>query len=198
MLRMEIALFLVTGFIAYMYFTAEKEPSPLHRTFSVLLVAVLAHLALDGGTIYTVNHLETVPPLFNSILHRLFLGSMVLVLYLFYQYIALSVREETARSRGLDTAAKIFLLLAELGNFLLPIDYTVTPEGNYSSGPYMLVPYAAVAFYLLLCAGLLAVRWKYVERKSAPPSARRSELSCSAALCRACTTAGLSAAWASR
>ncbi len=165
MLRMEIALFLVTGFIAYMYFTAEKEPSPLHRTFSVLLVAVLVHLALDGGTIYTVNHLETVPPLFNSILHRLFLGSMVLVLYLFYQYIALSVREESARSRGLDTAAKIFLLLAELGNFLLPIEYTVTPEGNYSSGPYMLVPYAAVAFYLLLCTGLLAVRWKYVERK---------------------------------
>ena len=54
---------------------------------------------------------------------------------------------------------------SELCNFLLPITYTVTPEGNYSSGPYMLVPYAAVAFYLLLCAGLLAVNRKRTDRK---------------------------------
>ena len=48
MLRMEIALFLVVAFVAYMYFTAEKEHTALHKTFSVLLVAVLVHLALDG------------------------------------------------------------------------------------------------------------------------------------------------------
>ncbi|MGM9640622.1 MAG: sensor histidine kinase, partial [Faecousia sp.] len=58
-----------------------------------------------------------------------------------------------------------FLAVAELGNFLLPISYTVTPEGNYSSGPYMLVPYGAVAFYLLLCAGLLAVNRKQIDKK---------------------------------
>ena len=40
MLRMEIALFLVVAFVAYMYFTAEKEHTALHKTFSVLLVAV--------------------------------------------------------------------------------------------------------------------------------------------------------------
>ncbi len=165
MLRMEIALFLVMAFIAYMYFTAEKEQTPLHRTFSVLLVTVLAHLTLDGGTVYTVNHLDTVPPLFNSVLHRLFLGSMVMVIFLFYQYIAILVQEEAEKSRKLDWVAKIFLLVAEMGNFLLPIFYTVTPDGNYSSGPYMLVPYAAVAFYLLLCAGLLAINWKKVDRK---------------------------------
>ena len=56
MLRMKIALFLV-AFVAYMYFTAEKEHTALHKTFSVLLVAVLVHLALD---VYTVNHLDTV------------------------------------------------------------------------------------------------------------------------------------------
>ena len=165
MLRMEIALFLVTAFVAYMYFTAEKEHSALHRTFSVLLVAVLVHLALDGATVYTVNHLDTVPALFNSVLHRLFLGSMVLVIYLFYQYIAALVSEDAGAPRGLDWAARVFLLAAELGNFLLPISYTVTPEGNYSSGAYMLVPYAAVAFYLLLCAGLLAAGWKRTDRK---------------------------------
>ena len=165
MLRMEIALFLVLAFVAYIYFSAEKERAALHRTFSALLVTALAHLALDGITVYTVHHLDTVPRFFNDAVHRLFLGSMVLVIYLFYQYIAILVEEETGKPRRLDGPARVFLAVAELGNFLLPITYTVTAEGNYSSGPYMLVPYGAVVFYLLLCAGLLAVNWKQIDGK---------------------------------
>ena len=165
MVRMEIALFLVVAFVAYMYFSAEKEQTALHRTFSVLLVVVLVHRVLDGTTVCTVNHLESVPKLVNDIIHRLFLGSMVLVIYLFYQYIAILVAGETGKPRRLDWPARIFLIMALLGNFMLPISYTVTPEGNYSSGPYMLVPYGAVAFYLLLCAGLLVVNQKAIDWK---------------------------------
>lgn len=165
MLRMEIALFLVVAFVAYIYFSADKERTPLHRTFSLLLVAVLTNLALDGATVYTVNRLETVPELLNSVLHRLFLGTMVVVIYLFYQYIAILVEEETGKPRRLDWPARIFLAVSLLANFLLPITYTLTPEGNYSSGPYMWVPYWAVAFYLLLCVVLLAANRKKLPAK---------------------------------
>lgn len=165
MLRMEIALILVLAFVAFVYFSAVRKNTPLHRTFSVLLIVVLVHLVLDGVTVYTVHHLDTVPRFLNDAVHRLFLGSMVLVIYLFYQYIAILVEEETGRQRRLDLPARIFLAMAELGNFLLPITYTVTPAGNYSSGLYMLVPYVAVAFYLLLCAGLLAINWRQIDRK---------------------------------
>ena len=165
MLRMEIALFSVVAFVAYIYFSAEKERAPLHRTFSVLLVAVLANLMFDGITVYTVHHLETIPRLLNDAVHRLFLGSMVLTIYLFYQYIAILVGTQTGKPRRLDLPAAIFLLIAQLCNYLLPISYTVTDKGNYSSGPYMYVPYAAVVFYLLLCAGLLAVNRKQINKK---------------------------------
>ena len=165
MLRMEIALFLVLGFIACVYFSAGRKITPLNRTFSVLLVVVLIHLGLDGVTVYTVHHLETVPRLLNDAVHRLFLGSMVLVIYLFYQYIAILVAEETGKSRHLDLPAGIFLVVAQLGNFLLPISYTVTPSGNYSSGPYMMVPYGAVVFYLLLCVELLTANWRKIDKK---------------------------------
>ena len=90
---------------------------------------------------------------------------MAAVIYLFYQYIAILVQEETGKPRRLDWPAKVFLVLAELGNFLPPISYTVTAEGNYSAGAYILVPYAAVAFYLLLCVGLLAGNWKAIPGK---------------------------------
>ena len=165
MLRMEIALFLVLAFVAYVYFSAEKERTALHRTFSVLLVTVLVHLLLDGATVYTVNHPDTVPGLLNEILHRLFIGSMVLVVYLFYQYIAMLVEEETGKPRRLDWAARVFLVAAVLGSFLLPISYTITGDGNYSAGPYALVSYAAVAFYMLICAVLLVINWKQIDKK---------------------------------
>ena len=85
MLRMEIALFLILAFVAYIYFSAEKKHTQLHKTFSVLLVVMLFHLVLDGITVYTVNHLETVPVLLNHIFHRFFIGSMIVVFFLFYR-----------------------------------------------------------------------------------------------------------------
>ena len=190
MLRMEIALLLVLAFVAYIYFSAEKEQAPLHKTFAVLLLTVLVHLLLDGITVYTVHHLETAPRLLNDAIHRLFLGSMVLVIYLFYRYIAILVEDETGKPRRLDLPAGIFLAVALLGNFLLPISYTVTPEGNYSSGLYMLVPYWGVAFYLLLCAGLLAVNRKQIDKK------KKSAIGIALAIeCTVCVLQGLHHTW---
>lgn len=165
MLRMEIALFLVLAFVAYLYFSAEKERSALHKTFSVLLVTMLVHLALDGTTVYTVNHLDTVPELLNEGIHRLFIGSMVVVLFFFYQYIAILVQEETGKPRKLDLPARIFLAIGVAGSLFLPMTYTVSTISNYSSGPYAVVCYAAVAFYLVMCGLLLIRNWKKIDAK---------------------------------
>ena len=165
MLRMEIALFLVVSFVAYIYFTAEKKWSPLHKTFSALLVVVLFHLVFDGITVYTVNHLDTVPRLLNDTFHRLFIGTMILIFFLFYQYVAILVEEETGKPRRLDKAARVFLVFAELGDLLLPIHYAVTDQGNYSDGIHVGFCYASVAFYFLLGTGLLLSNWKQVPHK---------------------------------
>ena len=97
---MEIALFLVLGFVAYMYDSAERTRTALHRTFSAPLAATLVHLVFDALTLYTVNHLDSVPKWLNDGLHRLFVGTMVLVVYLFYQYIAILVEEESGKRGG--------------------------------------------------------------------------------------------------
>lgn len=99
MLRMEIALFLVLSFVSYVYFSEEHRQSPLHRTFGTILIVLLVHLVFDCATVYTVNHLDTVPRALNDGLHRIFIGSMVLVVYLFYKYISILVQEETGKGR---------------------------------------------------------------------------------------------------
>ena len=165
MLRMEIALFLVIAFIACMYFSAERKRTQLNRIFSVLLITVLVHLIFDGITVYTVARLDTVPELLNEIAHRLFIGTLVLIVYLFYKYISVLVAEESGRHRYLDHAANIFLVLAEIGVAVLPVHYAVTPLGNYSDGIQVAVCYASVTFYLLMCAVLLVFNWKQLQRK---------------------------------
>ena len=77
MLRMEIALILILAFVAYMYFGAERKHTLLHQTFSVLLIIVIVNLIFDALTVYTVNHLDTVPGLLNAIPHRVFIATMV-------------------------------------------------------------------------------------------------------------------------
>ena len=165
MLRMEIALFLVIGFVAYSYFSAENKFSQLHHTFSMLLVVVLLHLVFDGITVYTVNHLDTVPVFLNNMLHRLFIGTMILIFFLFYQYIAILVEEETGRPRKLDPLARFYLVVAEIGNMLLPVHYAVTPAGNYSDGIHVVFCYLSVAFYFLLGTGLLLYHWADIRKK---------------------------------
>ena len=165
MIRMEIALFLVLVFIACMYFSAERRSGMLHRTFSALLLVVPVHLIFDAVTIYTVNRLDTVPQTVNDILHRCFIGTMVVVMYLFYQYIAVLVEDETGKPRRLDFAARLYLAAAVIAALLLPIDYTITPAGNYSSGYAADICYVSVAAYLLLCVGMMAGNWKQLHLK---------------------------------
>lgn len=165
MLRMEIALFLILMLVGYMYFSSERRHTALHQTFSLLLIVLQIHLLFDAVTVYTVNHLDTVPVFLNDQLHRAFIGSMVLAVFLFYQYIAILVEEETGKPRRMDRAAKLFLLVALLGDVLLPVHYAQTPEGNYSDGIHVVVCYLSALYYLLLSVELLLRNWKELDIK---------------------------------
>lgn len=165
MLRMEIALIIILGFIAYMYYSAERKHTKLHRTFSVLLLVVIVHLVFDAVTIYTVNHLEQVSIAVNDAFHRVFVGTMAGVLYLFYRYIAAVVEEETKKKMIFDWPAKIFLIVLEIIALVFPIAYIQTPNGNYSAGAYVIASYGGVAIYLALCAGILIWNWKQIHPK---------------------------------
>ena len=165
MMRMEIALILVLVFVAFIYFSAGRRNTPLHKTFSALLIITPLHLAFDAATVYTVNHLETVPPVLNEILHRMFIGTMVIVVYLFYRYISILVEEETKKPERFHLAAKIYLIMAEFLIMILPIQYTITEKGNYSYGIYVFACYISVAFYLLLCLWLLLKNRRQIDLK---------------------------------
>ncbi|MCI5874918.1 MAG: ATP-binding protein [Roseburia sp.] len=165
MLRMEIACFLILAFVALLYFSAQRRQTKLHKTFSLLLVVVLIHLIFDGVTLYTVNHLDTVPLLLNDILHRGFIGTMILVEYLFYAHISFLVEEETGDCGHFRVFSKVYFVMAEILILILPVSYKVTSSGNYEAGIHANVSYVSVAVYILLCIGTLARYWKQIHMK---------------------------------
>lgn len=165
MVRMEITCFLILVFVAFIYFSAGRRNTALHKTFSALLIVMLIHLVFDAITIYTVNHLESVPRLLNDILHRFFIGTMVLVVYFFYRHISFVVEDETGIKMRFMRFANIFLVAALFGALVLPVHYAVTPQGNYSDGIHAAVIYVSMSFYLILCVGILVLHWKKINRK---------------------------------
>lgn len=165
MIRMEIALWLVLAFIAMIYFLAGRRHTKLHKTFSVLLIVMLLNLGFDAATIYTVNHIDTAPELLNEWLHRFFIGTVVLTVYLFYRYIAVLVEEETGKPQPLDMVTKVYLFFAVICAAILPVHYAVTPQGNYSDGIHVSVCYISTAFYLFSCVWILMRNWKQIHPK---------------------------------
>ena len=49
MLRMEIACFIILAFVALLYFSARRQHTKMHKTFSAILIVVLIHLIFDGA-----------------------------------------------------------------------------------------------------------------------------------------------------
>ena len=71
----------------------------------------------------------------------MFIGTMALVVYLFYQYIAILVQEETGKTRLLDTAARMFLVVAEIGvNFLAYLTNIRMEQASYCYPRRYLLP----------------------------------------------------------
>ena len=165
MIRMEIACSMVLAFMLIMYFSSPRKNTRIHCVFSALLVLSAINLLFDLITIYTVNHLDTIPLSLNNFVHKMFIGTMVGTFYLIYRYITLLVEAESGYHLKMFAVGAIILIVALLGVVVLPIRYVVTPKGNYSFGPAAYVIYIAIGIYLFLTFVVLARGWKKVQPK---------------------------------
>ncbi len=165
MIRMEVTCFLVIAFMAIMYFSAKRENTKLHKTFSALLVVTMLHLVFDGLTIYTVNQLHSIPLWVNDVLHRLFVGTMISCFYLIYCYITLLVENDSKQRVHTYGHSTVILCVALLCTIFLPITYIETEQGNYSYGPLAYMLYISLAIYLLLVFIILCRFWTQIHTK---------------------------------
>ncbi len=159
MMKLQICCLIMICFISGIYFSAKRKKSQEHMIFSVLLLSACINLIFDGITVYTVHHLETVPPIWNMVFHKLFFASMVVVAYLIFQYCMTLIRQSGAgKLTGKRRWLKVLPFLDVILLWILPIRYVQTPKGNYTTGPSVVVLY----FCIIYCFAVGAVcLWRY-------------------------------------
>lgn len=159
--KLQIGCFIITVFIMILYFSVKRISTRSHKVYSALLIVSALYLMFDRVTVYTVNHIETVPALWNQIMHRCFLMSLVACIYLIYRYVLLMIFQERPTRRG----SFVLLILSVIAAGGLPLYYRITEKGNYSYGPAAYVTYVTVAIYTVMLVYSLIRNYKKMEKK---------------------------------
>lgn len=163
--RLEACCLIILIVIAFLFFTVKRKPSKMHKYFAHLVVWSIIYMTFDITTVYTVNHLNTVPKWMNRGAHQVFLISLLVIFYLVYQYITGMLEEENDIQMK-NTIAKIIpLVLSCLGTLFLPLYYVETEIVNYSYGPAVYVIYVSVIIYAGVAIFNIVKYWNRISVK---------------------------------
>ena len=166
MYKTQAACLIVIFFIGVMNFSAHNKKTRSSGWFSALLVCTSLQLVFDMLSVYTVNHLETVSPVINRIVHDFYMGFMLSIFYLAYKYIETMIEEELGRTVGRKGFFPVIpLIITILGVVFLPLQYVESKRSNYSYGPAAYMTYIGVAVYVVFIVRLIVKYGKQLPDK---------------------------------
>ena len=165
MIKLQVACLVTLLFIAVIYFSVKRKKTYSHRLFSISLGVVVINLIFDIITVYTVNHLGCVSELLNRFCHIIFLGSLIVEVYICFLYSSTLIFPNDEEAKRENKWSFIPMCFACLALLLLPLDYVQTDEGNYSWGLSVIGVYAMLAIYLVMILFEMLYHWKQIQVK---------------------------------
>ena len=86
--KLQVGCILIVLYFMFIYLREKRiyRFTKKDKLFDWLLGASAVSILFDGTTAYTVNHLDSTPPLVNSILHMGFLLSLGTMIFLMFLY----------------------------------------------------------------------------------------------------------------
>ena len=165
MYKTQIACAIFIFYIGILYLGSSGKKTGASKWFMALLFCSFLQLIFDAFSVYTVNHLETVSPVLNRIIHIVFLGLLQVMFYLAYQYLETIIEEEIGRPIRKYRFTTIPLLFTMAGHIFLPVYYVESARSNYSYGPSAYMTYVGVAVYVFLIIRLMFRYGKQIPQK---------------------------------
>lgn len=162
--KSQIVCIFIILFIAAFYFYSERKTASANW-FSSLLITAVVQLLFDICSVYTVNHLETVSPILNRIVHCIFMMLLLALFLIAYKYLEALIEEAKGERINRNKFAIIPVIIATLSLCFLPIKYVETPKGNYSHGPAVFGVYVSVTLSIALIIRLLINHGKDIPKK---------------------------------
>lgn len=119
------------------------------RFFQLLMLATGINLTLDLISVYTVNHQDLVPVWMNRTFHQMFIASIVIVLYMYFQYFLILSHEQKRYGRLFQVITLMPMIAAFVFIAFGKLYYVTTPQGSYSYGMMAFSVY--IIGFLYLC-----------------------------------------------
>lgn len=151
-------------FIAIIYLSIRRVKSYSHSLFTVSLILSIIYTVNDMISVYTVNHLETIHPLINRFVHNLFMGSLMVEVFIFFLYTTTLIYENEDELKKKRKNWTIPIAIALVAMMFLPLDYVETEKGNYSMGPAVIGTYGVIAAYSVMIGKELLLHWKDINK----------------------------------
>lgn len=162
-LREELLCAIILIFLQIYY--AVNKVKTKEAFFPKIASAALIHVLLDAITVYTVNHLDTVPAPLNRGLHILFYISGVLFAILLYNHSVNLCGLYHISSRLRYTGYTLLAVFSVVLCFV-PMQYVQGTYTNYSYGPLAFLAYGLFFFYCLLSLYILIRFRQKLDRKT--------------------------------
>jgi len=143
-----------------------KQKDKTNKIFNMTLFAAFINLIFDIASNYTVNHLMTVHPMVNRIIHICFFISMATLFVFVYKYLGSLVEKELNRELKGKIATFIPYIIVFVIDIIAPVYYEETPEGNYSYGFGVQMLYVCVFVYMVFIIVLMILHRKSISTKN--------------------------------
>lgn len=174
--KLPLGCLILVLLLMFLYYYEKKRHKAKRRTrlFEFLLAGAVLCFCLDIITVYTVNHLESVPPLLNKVVHLLYFFTIDwCILYSFLYLVALLDISFTKKKLWgmVYIPYGAGLLIMAFG--IKSLEYRIGKETNYSMGIPAYVCYILVAYFFIL-----AVLIWFRNRKNIPKGRKITFLLC--------------------
>lgn len=184
-MKLELGCILVILYIMFNYYMEYRRTHQKHKSvlFDMILWLSAFNILMDGVTVWTVNHLETVNHTLNGVLHMFFLLSIDSFFFLVFLYLlSMSVgfpQKKTWRvALYIPYAVNVIFLVVNMPS----LEYRQGNISNYSMGLSVYTCFVMAGIYILFSLAIFIRRWNYIESRK-----RVSIFSCCLVMC--CVTA---------
>lgn len=151
-------------FIAIIYLSIKRVNSFSHKLFTASLILSIVYTVNDMVSVYTVNHLDIIHPWVNRFVHNLFMGSLMLEIFIFFLYTTTLIYDNEQELKRKANRWAIPTLIALIALMLLPLDYIETEKGNYSMGPAVIGTYGVIVVYSVIIGVQIVRHWNDINK----------------------------------
>ena len=168
-IKLQICCFILVLYIEFIYIwqtTGKREKVPCNPFFDILMIIVPWLVLFDGGTAWTVNHLETVPYRLNIVMHAIFFLLLAIFMPIVFLH-TLYVVKGIPKKKFLRFAMWIpFLISATVILMFLPeLEFIKGTTTNYSMGTSVIACYVCALFYFMLFSVFTIKKIKNLESR---------------------------------